>query len=149
MESRGAGPTNGADNRVMLAIFFPVHQYLGDAALRKIVVDIARSERMDPADARVLNSFHPIAKEGLKQLRDVDVYGLLGMSGRLIRTHLVLTNGVARTNPPPEGYLCDSCHRKGWLMKRYQDSKIDGANIPVWLCPDCMRLKPEERDVRF
>jgi hypothetical protein len=136
------------EDRITLAIF-PVSQYLGDARLRKTVMDRASSGNLKPADAQVFLPFHPLSMEALKQVRDADVYCLLGIHGILVRTHVVLTNGIARTNPPPEDYLCDSCHAKGWLKKEFQDSKIDGANIPVWLCAKCSKLKPEERDVRF
>jgi len=141
------GETAG-DDQFTLAIF-PTNQYLGDAALRKVVVGLASSGDLKPANVQALLPFHPLSMEAFKQERDADVYCLLGMYGSLVRTHVVLTNGIARTNPPPEGYLCDSCHIKGWLKKEFQDSKIDGANIPVWLCPNCSRLRPEQRDVRF
>jgi hypothetical protein len=136
------------EDRFTLAIF-PVNQYLGDAALQKATVDLASSGSLKPADAQALLPFHPLNMNALKQEHDIDAYCLLGVYGGLVRTHLVMTNGIARTNPPPEGYLCDSCHTKGWLRKDFQNSKIDGANIPVWLCPNCSRLKPEEREVRF
>jgi DNA polymerase III alpha subunit (gram-positive type) len=90
-----------------------------------------------------------VTTEELKQKHDIDAYGLIGLKGKLIRTHFITTNGIARTNPPPDDYLCDSCHIKSWLKLSYQDSKVDGANVPVWLCPNCSKLKPENRDVRF
>ena len=74
---------------------------------------------------------------------------MLVIHGKLTRTRCVVTNGVGLTNPPPEGYLCDSCHARGSLQKDFQDSGLDGANFAVWLCPDCSMLEPKRRDVRF
>ncbi len=140
---------SGDDDQFILAIF-PVDQYLGDTALQKAVVGVTSSGDARPADSGTLLSFHPLGIEVLKRKEsNMDVYSLLIMFGNLVRTHVVVTNGISRTNPPPEGYLCDSCHTKGWLKEGFQDSKIDGATIPVWLCPKCSRLDPEERDVRF
>ncbi len=138
------------DDRFTLAIF-PVSQYLADAELRQAVIGLTGSGRsnIEPADAQALVRFHPLSPTALKEKREMDAYVLIGMYGTLVRTHVVVTNGSARTNPPPDDYACDSCHTKGWLKKDYQDSKLDGANIPVWLCPDCSKLKPEGRDIRF
>ena len=136
-------------HRVTLAIF-PVSQYLGDPAIQKTVAAaLAKPRGLTSADTQALHHFHPLSTEEFRQKRDSDVYLLFGTQGKLIRTHAVVTNGISRTNPPPEGYLCDSCHSKGWLKKDFQDSRLDGANIAVWLCPDCSRLGPGKRDVRF
>ena len=154
MEKELASPRGQAkevdDDRFTLAIF-PVSQYLGDAALRRAVVELSGRGRTDikPSAAQALLPFHPLSMAVLKEKGDMDIYCLIVMYGTLIRTHVVIAKGFARTNPPPEDYVCDSCHVKGWLKKDYQNSKLDGANIPVWLCPACSRLKPEERDIRF
>ena len=141
-------PDVDEEDRFTLAIF-PVKQYLSDAALQKAVVGITDGRDFTLADAQALTSFHPLGGEVLKQKVDNDVYGLLGIYGKLVRTHIVMANGFAQTNPPPNGYICDSCHTKGWLKKDFQDSKIDGANVAVWLCMACSKLVPEQRDVRF
>ena len=151
-EKRPSDPPDLTANHDSFTLaIFPVSRYLGDAALQQAVVELADRGRSDikPADARALLPFHPLGQEVLKEKPDMDVYCLLSVYGNLVRTHVVVANGVARTNPPPEGYVCDSCHARGWLKKEFQESKLDGANIPVWLCPDCSKLKPEERDVRF
>jgi hypothetical protein len=152
MEKEPEGALKRAANSASITLaFFPVSQYLGDAALRQAAIDLARHspDIEKAADRPSLASFHPLSAGELKQKRDMDVYGLVVMHGSLSRTHIVTTNGVARTNPSPEGYICDSCHTNGGLKQDHQNSKLDGAKIPVWLCPDCSRLKPEERDVRF
>jgi hypothetical protein len=137
------------DEDTFTLAMFPVDRYLGDSVLQKSIMNLVSSRNVRPTDAQTLLPFHPLSLEALKQGADMDVYCLVGIYGRLVRTHVVTENGVALTNPPPKDYLRDSCHIKGWLKKDFQDSKIDGANIPVWLCPSCSKLKPEERDVRF
>jgi len=150
VEGKSVGPDEleADEDRFTLALF-PVGQYLSDTTLQQTVTKLTRSGGAKPTDVDALSPFHPLGIETLKQKHDVDVYCLLVTHGSLVRTHVILTNGIACTNPPPDGYLCDSCHTKGWLKKEFQDSKIDGANIPVWLCPSCSRLEPEARDVRF
>ena len=152
MTEKQSGPAEVGNGRSgqMLAIF-PVAQYLSDASLRQVVVDIVKgsTDVEKVVDRPTLLPFHPLGAEDLKQKRDVDAYALLLFQGIFVRTHVVVANGLSHTNPPPEGYVCDSCHARGWLRKDYQDSKLDGANIPVWLCPDCSKLEPEERNVRF
>lgn len=143
-------PEVDEDGTFALAIF-PVDQYLNDAAIRQAVNDIARGGTADikPVDAKGLLPFHPISMDAIRQKKDMDVYILLSCYGTLVRTRTVIKNGVALTNPPPEDYLCDSCHTAGWLKQEFQTSKLDSANVSTWICPACLKLKPEERDVRF
>jgi hypothetical protein len=139
----------GADPKDTFTLaIFPKNQYLSDPMLQKAVIELAKSGNLKQADSQALLPFHPMGVEVLKQKPDQDVYFLLGVYGNLGRHHVVATNGISRTNPPPDDYLCDLCHTKGWLKKSFQESKIDGANIAVWLCPDCSKLEPEKRDVR-
>ncbi len=127
-----------------------MHQYLSDPDLRKAVIKAARNwADIEKAGTQDLLQFHPMSKEVLKQKPDMDVYCLMAFYGELVRTHVVSGNGHARTNPPPEEFHCDSCHTRGWLKQDFQYSMIDGANISVWLCPACSKLKPAERDIRF
>jgi hypothetical protein len=151
MEKEPADSQNEAvDEEQFTLAIFPVSRYLEDAALRQAVIELTKNPSgIKQADSQTLIPFRPLPMDALKQKQDMDVYCLLGIHGMLVRTRVVTTGSVARTNPPPDGYLCDSCHVKGWLKQDFQDSKIDGANISVWLCPACSKLEPEERDVRF
>jgi hypothetical protein len=146
-----SGEPEDAD-RFMVAIF-PSKQYLESATLREAVAKLANSMmdggQADPQAREAVQSFHPITMEQLKQKPDIDAYGVMGIYSMLVRTRFVTNDGFARSNPPPDDYLCDSCHTKGWLKKEFQDSKIDGANVCVWLCPACLKLEPEQRDIRF
>ena len=88
----------------------------------------------------MIAQFNPVNLGDLKKQRDYDLYILQSIKGKLNRLHLVARNGVAEINPPPEDSLCESCHKKEWLQKDFRTSKVDGANAPVWLCPDCFKV---------
>lgn len=129
---------------------FRTSQYLNDTACQKAMAELARNwPRDDQTAQRLIASFHPLSTDELKDLAEVDGFFLQKIQDVFVRTHFVKRNGVAYTNPPPADYHCDSCHTKGWLRKDFQDSKLDGANIPVWLCRACTKLDPGKRDIRF
>lgn len=134
----------------MLGVF-PVNQYLENDSLRQTAIAAAKysPDIEEAADRPSLAPFHPLTMEEFKRRRDCDVYAVMVIHGRLVRTRAVIIDGFAQTNPPPAGYVCDSCHTKGWLKQTFQDSPLDGANVAAWLCPECSRLKPEERGIRF
>jgi hypothetical protein len=136
----------------MVAVF-PSKQYLESVALQEAVARLLKETANGGPGSReaqqMVQSFDPIRPDALKHKPDMDAYALMGIYGMLVRTHVVAKNGVSQTNPPPADFRCDSCHTKGWLKQDFQDSKIDGANISVWLCPTCSKLEPEKRDIRF
>jgi len=134
-----------------MMVIFRASQYLSDTACQRAMVRITHDgpDKNPAATKELVDSFHPLTKDELKQLPEVDAYGFTWIKGALVRTHVVTKNGFARTNPPPDDYRCDSCHVKGWLQMHYQRSKVDGAVVPVWLCPTCKKLEPNERGIRF
>jgi len=139
-----------SDNEMMVVVF-RASQYLNDTACQQAMVKITHDgpDKNPAATNELIDSFHPLTKDELKQLPDVDAYGFTWMRGTLVRTHVVKKNRFARTNPPPDDYHCDSCHTKGWLQMQYQRSKIDGAVVPAWLSLACKKLEPNKRDIRF
>jgi len=128
---------------------FRTNEYLSDPECQKIVAKAADSWEGKKAFVGLVSRTTSIAQEDLKNQKNADLYFVLSIAGTLIRTHMVIKEGIKGLNPPPDDYLCDSCHRKGWLNLGYQESKLDGASIPVWLCLECEKLEPKERDVRF
>jgi hypothetical protein len=127
--------TGASDNTIAM---FRASEYLANRECQKLMLELSRNWKgRDPAiDARIAQ-FHPLTLDDIKQAPELEAYTLQSIGGTLNRVHLVIKSKIASLNPPPEDSVCESCHRKGWLQKEYQTSKLDGANAAVWLCTDC------------
>ena len=145
-------PSMQTETRFPIAIF-PREQYLGDENLRQAVARVASTvRRSNLHEDSTLRQFHPMGPDSLKNDENrpnMDLVGLSAVDGHVVRTRVIIKSGIRQTNPPPEDYHCDSCHTKGWLKKEFQNSKLDGANVAVWLCLECSKLDPDKRDIRF
>ncbi len=116
---------------------------MGDAQCQRAMLELSRDWKgMNPGAQAVIAPFHPVSTEEIKQANDIDVYFLQSLAGSLNRVHFVKENGIGRINPPPDNWRCEACQTKGWLRKEFVDSKVDGANAPMWLCPRCANPNP-------
>jgi hypothetical protein len=124
-----------------LIAIFPSSQYLADGHCQKLMRELVRDWKWsDQAIEARIAPFHPLSKEDVLAAQDLDVYFLQSIAGNLNRVHMVKKNKVVNSNPPPDGSICESCHKKGWLSMEYRTSKVDGANAAVWLCPSCLKV---------
>ena len=129
---------SGSD--IMIATF-RAREYLADRACQKLMIELSRDWKgSDPAIEARIAEFHPLTMEDIKQAPELEAYILQSIRGAPNRVHLVVKSKIASLNPPPEDSVCESCHRKGWLQKEYQTSKVDGANAAVWLCTGCASM---------
>jgi len=133
----------GMDTNPVFMAAFRVRDYLGDRRRQEAMLGLSRTWKgKDPAADAVIEQFHPLTLDEIRQARELEAYFLQFEAGGLNRVLFVKKNGVATLNPPPDDSLCEFCHAKGWLQKEYRTSKVDGATVAVWLCPRCAGAEP-------
>jgi hypothetical protein len=125
----------------VFVVAFRANEYLADRHCQEFLLKLSRTWKgKDPAASALVEQFHPLKEDEIKQARDLEAYSLQFIAGELNRVRLVKRNGVITLNPPPDDSLCESCHTKGWLKQEYRTSKIDGALAAIWLCQGCAKV---------